>query len=71
MRLQALNQQTEKLPLVELDVEVDLIGKNTKQCIQSGVINGVLLEIDGMINRYKKPIFMVESNTNRRRFSIV
>ncbi|MBJ10975.1 MAG: pantothenate kinase [Flavobacteriales bacterium] len=53
MRLQALNQQTEKLPLVELDVEVDLIGKNTKQCIQSGVINGVLLEIDGMINRYK------------------
>ena len=53
MRLQALNQQTEKLPLVELDAEVDLIGKNTKQCIQSGVINGVLLEIDGMINRYK------------------
>ena len=53
MRLQALNQQTEKLPLVELDVEVDFIGKNTKQCIQSGVINGVLLEIDGMINRYK------------------
>ena len=46
-------QQTENLPLVDLGDEVDLIGKNTIQCIQSGVINGVLLEIDGMINRYK------------------
>ena len=53
MRLHALYQQTENLPLVDLGDEVDLIGKNTIQCIQSGVINGVLLEIDGMINRYK------------------
>ena len=53
MRLHALYQQTENLPLVDLAEEVDLIGKNTIQCIQSGVINGVLLEIDGMIDRYK------------------
>ena len=53
MRLQALNQQTERLPLVKLDKEVDIIGKNTIQCIQSGVINGVLSEVDGMIDRYK------------------
>ena len=53
MRLQALHQQTKRLPLVELIEEVDIIGKNTTQCIQSGVINGVLAEIDGMIDCYK------------------
>ena len=53
MRLHALNQQTEKLPLVDLVGDFGLIGKNTTQCIQSGVINGVLSEVDGMINRYK------------------
>ena len=53
MRLQVLHQQTERLPFVELDGVVDIIGKNTIQSIQSGVINGVLAEIDGMIDRYK------------------
>ena len=53
MRLNALHHQTEKLPLVKLDGETDIIGKNTIQSIQSGVMNGVLLEIDGMIDRYK------------------
>lgn len=53
MRLQALHQQTERLPLVELNGEVDIIGKNTIQSIQSGVINGVLAEVDGMIDRYQ------------------
>ncbi|MBF90681.1 MAG: pantothenate kinase [Flavobacteriales bacterium] len=53
MRLKALHQQTERLPLVDLGGEVDIIGKNTIQSIQSGVINGVLSEIDGMIDRYK------------------
>jgi len=53
MRLKALHQQTERLPLVDFGGEVDIIGKNTIQSIQSGVINGVLAEIDGMIDRYK------------------
>ena len=53
MRFQALHQQTERLPLVDLGVEASIIGKNTVQSIQSGVINGVLAEVDGMIDRYK------------------
>ena len=54
MRLQALQiKQTEKLPYGRLPDEVHIIGKNTIQSIQSGVLNGVLAEIDGMINRYK------------------
>ncbi len=53
MRFQALHEQTERLPLVELVSEANIIGKNTIQCIQSGVINGVLAEVDGMIELYK------------------
>ena len=53
MRLQTLNKQTEKLPLVDLPDEVHMTGKNTIQSIQSGVLNGVLAEIDGMIDHYK------------------
>ena len=53
MRFQALHHQTLRLPLVKLDEQIDIIGKNTIDSIQSGVINGVLAEIDGMIDRYK------------------
>ena len=31
-----------------------LIGQNTGESILSGVINGILQEIDGVINEYKK-----------------
>lgn len=53
MRLQALNQHTHRLPLVALGEKVPLIGKTTQQSIQSGVLNGVLAEVDGIIDRYK------------------
>ncbi len=53
MRLEMLNKQTQKLPLVDLPDKVHMTGKNTTQCIQSGVLNGVLAEIDGMIDHYK------------------
>ena len=53
MRLQALYQHTHRLPLVALDEKVPLTGKTTQQSIQSGVLNGVLAEVDGIIDRYK------------------
>ncbi len=56
MRFQALNYFTSKLPLVVPDEEevVDLIGKNTKDAILSGVINGMIAEIEGIIGKYQK-----------------
>ena len=53
MRLETLNKQTQRLPLVDLPEKVHMTGKNTTQCIQSGVLNGVLSELDGMIDHYK------------------
>lgn len=52
-RLKALNSFTDKLPLVKPKKIKFLIGENTQQSILSGVINGVIAEIDGIIDLYK------------------
>lgn len=52
MRYRALQHFTAKLPLVESISEAALVGRTTQSSIQSGVLNGVVAEIDGIINRY-------------------
>lgn len=53
MRLKALHEFTGKLPLVELREPKDLIGKSTQESILTGVVNGMLKELDGIIDAYK------------------
>lgn len=54
MRFKSLQHFTSKLPLVELDNSFrQLIGTDTKNSILSGVINGSVIEIDGIIANYK------------------
>ena len=54
MRYKALNFFTEKLPLLETSEIIDLVGNSTESSIHSGVINGVINEIDGIIKQYRK-----------------
>ena len=54
MRFNSLNYFTANLPLLEKEELSDFIGKNTSESINSGIINGVIQEIDGVINQYKK-----------------
>jgi type III pantothenate kinase len=54
LRFRALNNYTSKLPLLRIPEEYKLIGVNTKECIEAGVINGVLSEVDGYIDRVKR-----------------
>ncbi len=54
LRFESLYNQTEKLPLVEPDQGYPLLGGSTKECIMSGVLNGVAGEVDGYINRVKE-----------------
>ncbi len=54
LRFKALNSYTDKLPLLNLEDIDYLIGKNTHESIQSGVINGIISEIDQLINTYKQ-----------------
>ena len=53
MRYQSLNNYTSKLPLLTSEVPEDFIGDSTKNCIHSGIVNGICNEIDGAINQYK------------------
>lgn len=53
MRFQAVHTFTKRLPLVEPVETVPLVGNSTETCIQSGVINGVVAEIEGIVARYQ------------------
>ncbi len=53
MRYNALHQFTSQLPLLECVDTAMLTGVNTEESIHSGIINGVFVEIDGIIQRYK------------------
>jgi type III pantothenate kinase len=53
MRFSALHTFTKRLPLLEPVTAPDLIGKSTREAIESGVMNGMLAEIEGIIERYR------------------
>ena len=54
MRFKAMHQFTAKLPDLKASKDaVSLIGADTNESMQSGVINGLVAEIDGLIDRYK------------------
>lgn len=54
MRLKALHNFTGKLPLVSIKNKTSLIGATTEDSILSGVINGAIAEIDGLIDKFKE-----------------
>jgi type III pantothenate kinase len=53
MRFKAMNTFTKRLPLLEPEKIPPLIGKSTKHAMQSGVMNGLLAEINGLIEQYQ------------------
>lgn len=54
MRFKAMHTFTARLPLVNFVENSPLIGNSTESCMQSGVVNGVLAELEGIIDRYQK-----------------
>ncbi len=53
LRYKALNNYTNGLPLLEKSTEpINFVGNTTNTCMHSGVINGVVQEIDGVIAQY-------------------
>jgi type III pantothenate kinase len=54
IRYKSLHVFTNKLPLLEPNFNSQLIGNTTASCIHSGVINGVLGEINAVIESYRK-----------------
>ena len=54
MRLRALHEFTDRLPLVDKEGDVPTIGYDTETAIRSGVITGICHEIDSYINEFKQ-----------------
>lgn len=58
MRFQAMHAFTKRLPLIDVGAQdiasLHLIGKSTRAAMQSGAFNGLLAEMDGFIERYKR-----------------
>ena len=52
MGLKALSSGTAQLPQVSLEAPPSVIGKNTADCMKSGVVFGNASLIDGMIDRF-------------------
>lgn len=57
--IEALFQKASKLPRVELIKPKGIIGKNTVNSIQAGIIHGYVGLVDGIVNRMKR-----ETRTN-------
>jgi type III pantothenate kinase len=53
MRLQAMHSFTARLPLVDVVDNPPLTGNTTEACLQSGAINGMTEEINGIIQQYQ------------------
>lgn len=54
LRYHSLHNLTANLPLLDYEIPKNIIGQSTSEAIHSGVINGVLKEIDGVIDEYQK-----------------
>ena len=54
MRYKAMHNQTDGLPLLKPDEVLDYIGNTTESSMHSGVINGTMQEVDGVITQYKQ-----------------
>jgi type III pantothenate kinase len=52
-RFKSLNQFTGKLPLVEPTQTFEVLGSTTETAIRSGVMQGILFELDGYIDALK------------------
>ena len=49
--LDALARRTAQLPMVDLEAPKNVVGKNTADCMKSGIIFGSASMVDGMIDR--------------------
>ena len=54
LRYKSLHNLTANLPLLDSEIPKNIIGQSTSEAIHSGVINGVLKEIEGVIDEYQK-----------------
>ncbi|MBR4977677.1 MAG: type III pantothenate kinase, partial [Bacteroidales bacterium] len=55
-RFKALNRYAKSLPLVDTPEHIDENGKDLRSSIESGVVSGIVFEIEGHISHHPKNI---------------
>ncbi|MCC1483173.1 type III pantothenate kinase [Winogradskyella immobilis] len=53
LRYQTLHNLTANLPLLKTSQPENIIGNTTESAIHSGIVNGIIKEIDGVIDEYR------------------
>ncbi len=53
LKARALNQFTDMLPLANVPPHTPVLGNDTMTCLNSGIVNGTIAEVNGMIENYK------------------
>ncbi|HYW95863.1 MAG TPA: type III pantothenate kinase [Bacteroidales bacterium] len=51
VRARALNRFTNRLPLVNIEGDYNLLGRTTEEALRAGILNGIIFEIRGYIER--------------------
>ena len=54
IRYKSLNKYTSSLPLIDFEDKKMGIGKDTKNSIQNGILEGFIFEINGQIEKFKR-----------------
>ena len=54
MRLAAMHAHTARLPLVDVQGELPLLGLDTPTALRSGVVRGIAYEIEGYVRRLRE-----------------
>ena len=49
--MNALSQRASQLPAITIEKPRHFIGRNTLECMQSGILNGTAAMIDGLIDK--------------------
>ena len=61
--LNALSQRASQLPSIHIEKPKHLVGRNTLECMQSGILNGTASMIDGLIDKlqsmFSEPVHIV------------
>ncbi len=71
MRFRALNEFTGQLPYLEYESFPPLAGTSTKEAIESGVVNGIIEELNGIVHRYAQqfqPLTIFLTGGDAKRF---
>lgn len=71
MRFKALHDYTGRLPLLAPQGDVKLIGDSTESSMQSGVLNGMIAELEGIITQYTQqfqPLTIFLTGGDAKRF---